>query len=186
MKDSQAVLALALSEVEQAASMLRGCQDGAERSGSPPSRENIYRKHLRGELYSLIQTNEYKTNDLIRLIGQFETRKECVVNAKHIELDMREFVFLRAIIDLAMEGCSLEGGSGYFTAGAILVRVKKLFSEKQLEAVWPYPGPEDIHRIVHGLRKALASSRLNPWLIESARRGDGYRLSTPVWNLEAP
>lgn len=113
----------------------------------------------------------YKTNDLVVLDGQ----TMFVNGIGPIGLDRREAVLIRLLAEFARGACRHKH---LFLATARIVEM----AERWFPHAWNQPDAADVFAVVNRLRRKLAKRGLNKCLIENSP-GDGYRLSTPVWNL---
>lgn len=133
----------------------------------------------------MILRGRFKTNALVRLSGSLPSRRGVLcINAEQIELgNLREFAVARILCEAA-KGATARGDPWFVQAQEIVARVQELLRNPKLESKWRYAGAEDVYRVVNSLRGKFKERDLNPLLIESGQRGQGYRLSTPPWNVE--
>jgi hypothetical protein len=73
----------------------------------------------------------------------------------------------------------------FASVATLLEEIEHAKAEAKLEGLWQYAIDTDVHKAISSLRTKLADAGLNRNLIEG-KRGSGYRLSTPHWNLITP
>ncbi len=129
----------------------------------------------------------YITNDRVVLcggLGKQHSRKLFLNSLPAIQLD--EKMFLVALV-MARHSLALArrrnvahvNGIEYIPAEGIIQEISAFLRSNQIEhRYWEDAIPDDIRRLVNRLRNKIAAALGNRHLIETGKRGLGYRIST--------
>ena len=137
-----------------------------------------------------LRAHGFKTNDLLEIdpsIAGLLRKSQIKINGSPIELEIRELLLIFVLAQTARNSSVRSGiwsGSeeGFVTVATLLEEIDRAKAEANLGELWSNAIDTDVHKAVASLRQKIESSGFNRNLIES-KRGSGYRLSTPVWNL---
>jgi hypothetical protein len=140
-----------------------------------------------------LRAQEFKTNDILEISDNILEALESGrvgVNGSSIDLEVREML---VVFGLAREVrrrsrawvLGREAEAHFVRVSALIEEIDRAKAEAGLPNLWRNAIDTDVHKAVSSLRSKLAGAGLNRNLIEG-RRGSGYRLSTPYWNLVEP
>jgi hypothetical protein len=134
----------------------------------------------------------YKTNDIVEIpvnILEALQASEIHVNGVAVDLEARETLLMFVLARQAKRlGRSQEVNSPstakFLSVSSIIEEIDRLKEEAGLGDMWQNAIDTDVHKAISSLRSKLEIAGLSRSLIEGKRR-NGYRLSTPAWNIMA-
>jgi hypothetical protein len=140
-----------------------------------------------------MRTQNYKTNDILEIgddVLEVLKKSGISINGTSLDLEVRELLLLLVLARQARsplrDRAHIRGTEARFTRVATLIEeIDRAKAEANLGELWRNAIDTDVHKAVSSLRKKLAGAGFNRNLIEG-KRGSGYRLSTPNWNLVEP
>jgi hypothetical protein len=184
------VAAAVLARIDEVLVPLRGLL--AESRPQEGLAGNYMRLHHEQSIEEM-RVQGYKTNDIVEIgdnILDVLKASRVSVNGTSIDLEVRELLTLFGMVrqaqSQARERTRVRGAEARFTSVATLLEeIERAKAEAKLEGLWQYAIDTDVHKAISSLRRKLAVAGLNRNLIEG-KRGSGYRLSTPHWNLITP
>ena len=140
-----------------------------------------------------MRAQAYKSNDILEIgdnILDVLKAARVSINGTNIDLEVREllllFVLVRQARNQSLDRNRFRGSAARFASVATLIEeIERAKTEAKLEGLWQHAVDTDVHKAISSLRTKLAGAGFNRNLIEG-KRGNGYRLSTPRWNLITP
>ena len=143
------------------------------------------RLHHQDSIHEL-RTQGFKTNDIVEIdesIVDLLGTSQIKINGIAIDLEMRELLVVFVLARKARGLASARGTSAPFITVSILIaEIDRVKAEANRSELWVNAIDTDVHRAVASLRKKIGEAGFNRNLIEN-KRNNGYRLSTPHWNL---
>lgn len=180
----RAVVSAALARLLEAVRFLRGLALGlaADDSRAGENGERLIMQYAQERALREMRRQSYKTNDIVEVPPFSPAEGLVVINGIGIQLRTDEALLLHALVEhgrTAQDGELRE--SSFLPVPDIIALIDRMKAQARL-----FGGSNltkhKIHRAVHSLREKLLAQLLNPHLIEG-KRNQGYRLSTPRWNL---
>jgi len=188
--ETRGVVAAALASLDEA--VLPLCDLLAAANPAEGLAGNFMRLQHQQSLQEM-RAQGYKTNDIVEIgdnILDVLKASRVSVNGTSMDMEVRELLTLFSMVRQAQgparEHSRFRGAAVRFASVATLLEeIERAKAEAKLEGLWRYAVDTDVHKAISSLRKKLAGAGLNRNLIEG-KRGSGYRLSTPHWNLITP
>ena len=139
-------------------------------------------QHVQEMTLEEFRLHKFKTNDLIELPPFGLKEGTVIINGIPLQLKLVEVLVVYALLEHGRAAKSTRRpNSSFLPVGDIIASIDRVRAREQITVGENITEP-DIYKAVDTFREKLLTADLNEHLLEG-KRGQGYRLSTPHWNL---
>lgn len=180
---TQAGVYAAIAKLAEADSCLRGLLAPlAEDSLAAVGAERPIIQYVQQRTLEELRQQGLKTNDIVEIMPFGPAEGFVVINGSLVQLRTVEALLVQALVEHGLAARkSQPDQSSFLAVPDIIISIDRMRERARISAGSNLTKTE-IYKAVDSLREKLSAEHLNPNLVEG-RRGQGYRLSTPWWNL---